>query len=85
MGVSFVDVADPYQSVTRSLKYAAMFIGLVFLSYFLFEVAAGTRVHPAQYILIGVAQSFSICCCCRLRNASGLIGRSWSQPLPRSD
>jgi inner membrane protein len=31
-------------------------VGLVFLSYFLFEVATGKRVHPAQYILIGVAQ-----------------------------
>jgi inner membrane protein len=33
-----------------------LFIGLVFLSYFLFEVTSGRRVHPAQYILIGVAQ-----------------------------
>jgi len=56
MGVSFVELADPYQSVTRSLKYAVLFIGLVFLSYFLFEVSAGKRIHPAQYILIGVAQ-----------------------------
>jgi inner membrane protein len=56
MGVSFVELADPYQSVTRSLKYAVLFIGLVFLSYFLFEVTSGRRVHPAQYILIGVAQ-----------------------------
>ncbi len=56
MGVSFVEPADPYQSVTRSLKYALLFVGLVFLSYFLFEVTTGRRVHPAQYILIGVAQ-----------------------------
>ena len=56
MGVSFVELADPYQSVTRSLKYALLFIGLVFLSYFLFEVSTGKRIHPAQYILIGVAQ-----------------------------
>jgi inner membrane protein len=56
MGVSFVALADPYQSVTRSLKYALLFIGLVFLSYFLFEVSTGKRIHPAQYILIGVAQ-----------------------------
>ena len=56
IGVSFVELADPYQSVTRSLKYAVLFVGLVFLSYFLFEVATGKRVHPAQYILIGVAQ-----------------------------
>src|SRR5262249_14789553 len=56
MGVSFVELADPYQSVTRSVKYALLFIGLVFLSYFLFEVSTGKRVHPAQYMLIGVAQ-----------------------------
>jgi len=56
MGVSFVELADPYQSVTRSLKYALLFIGLVFLSYFLFEVSTGKRVHPAQYMLIGIAQ-----------------------------
>jgi inner membrane protein len=56
MGVSFVELADPYQSVTRSVKYAVLFIGLVFLSYFLFEVSTGKRVHPAQYMLIGIAQ-----------------------------
>jgi inner membrane protein len=57
LGVSFIEVADPYQSVNRSLKYVLLFVGLVFLSYFLFEVTAGKRVHPAQYILVGVAQS----------------------------
>ncbi len=56
VGVSFVALADPYQSTTRSLKYAVLFVGLVFLSYFLFEVTSGQRVHPAQYILVGVAQ-----------------------------
>jgi inner membrane protein len=56
MGVSFVDLADPYQSVNRSLKYALLFLGLLFLSYFVFEVTTGKRVHPAQYVLVGVAQ-----------------------------
>lgn len=56
LGVSFVEMADPYQSVNRSLKYVPLFIGLVFLSYFIFEVTAGKRVHPAQYVLVGVAQ-----------------------------
>ena len=56
LGVSFIEVADPYQSVTRSLKYALLFLGLVFLSYFIFEVSTGKRVHPAQYVLVGVAQ-----------------------------
>lgn len=56
LGVSFVEVADPYQSVNRALKYVLLFLGLLFLSYFIFEVTTGKRVHPAQYVLVGVAQ-----------------------------
>jgi len=56
LGISFIEVADPYQSVNRSLKYLPLFVGLVFLSYFVFEVTTGKRVHPAQYILVGIAQ-----------------------------
>jgi inner membrane protein len=55
LGISFIEVADPYQSVGRSVKYALLFIGLLFLSYFVFEATAGKRVHPAQYILVGIA------------------------------
>jgi inner membrane protein len=56
LGISFIEVADPYQSVNRSLKYVLLFLGLVFLTYFVFEATTGKRVHPAQYILVGVAQ-----------------------------
>ncbi|MGC9222858.1 MAG: cell envelope integrity protein CreD [Terracidiphilus sp.] len=56
LGVSFVEMADPYQSVSRSLKYVPLFLGLIFLSYFIFEVSTRKRVHLAQYILVGVAQ-----------------------------
>jgi inner membrane protein len=56
LGVSFVEPANPYQSVARSLKYALMFVGLVFLAYFLFETTQKRRVHAAQYVLIGLAQ-----------------------------
>jgi len=56
LGVSFVEPANPYKSVARSLKYALMFVSLVFLAYFLFETLSGKRVHPAQYLLIGLAQ-----------------------------
>ena len=56
LGTTFVEVADPYQSVTRALKYVLLFLSLVFLTYFVFEATTGKRVHPAQYVLIGVAQ-----------------------------
>lgn len=56
LGTSFVEVADPYQSVSRSLKYVLLFVGLLFLTYFVFEVTTSQRVHPAQYVLVGIAQ-----------------------------
>ncbi|MGH9511736.1 MAG: cell envelope integrity protein CreD [Terriglobales bacterium] len=56
LGVSFIEVADPYQSVNRSLKYVLLLVGLLFLSYFIFEVTSRKRVHPAQYVLVGIAQ-----------------------------
>jgi inner membrane protein len=55
MGISFIEMADPYQSVSRSLKYVLLFVGLLFLSYFVFEATAAKSVHPAQYVLVGVA------------------------------
>ena len=54
--VSLLELANPYQSVTRSLKYAFLFLCLVFSTYFLFEVTTCKPVHPAQYFLVGVAQ-----------------------------
>lgn len=52
-----VRLADSYQSIYRSLHYITLFLGLVFLTYFLFEVLTGKRVHPAQYVLVGIAQT----------------------------
>jgi inner membrane protein len=56
LGVTLAPGNDPYQNVIRALKYAVMFVGLVFLTFFVFEALSGRRVHPAQYVLIGLAQ-----------------------------
>jgi inner membrane protein len=52
-----VRLADSYRSIHRSLHYITLFLGLVFLTYFLFEVLTGKSVHPAQYALVGIAQT----------------------------
>lgn len=52
-----IHLADSYRSTRRSLHYITLFLGLVFLTYFLFEVSTGKRVHLAQYALVGVAQT----------------------------
>ncbi|HTC76531.1 MAG TPA: inner membrane CreD family protein [Edaphobacter sp.] len=52
-----IRLADSYRSVRRSLHYITLFLGLVFLTYFLFEVLTEKSVHPAQYVLVGIAQT----------------------------
>lgn len=51
-----VRLADSYRSIRRSLHYITLFLGLVFLTYFLFEVLHSKSVHPAQYAMVGIAQ-----------------------------
>ncbi len=51
-----IKLADSYRSTRRSLHYITLFLGLVFLTYFLFEVTTQKSIHPAQYALVGVAQ-----------------------------
>jgi inner membrane protein len=53
---NLIDPSNPYKAVERALKYAILFLGVVFLVYFLFEATGDRRVHPAQYILVGLAQ-----------------------------
>lgn len=46
---------DAYRNVERAIKYGVLFVALVFLVFFLFEVRSGVRVHPVQYTLAGLA------------------------------
>jgi inner membrane protein len=54
-GVSMFIPVDGYQLVTRSVKYALLFIVLTFVCFLLIEVLKKIRVHPIQYTLIGLA------------------------------
>ena len=46
---------DDYQKSMRSAKYAGMTIALTFLVFFLVEVLNKRKIHPFQYILVGLA------------------------------
>jgi inner membrane protein len=52
-GVNFSNPVDLYSMSERSLKYAALFVGLTFLVVWLFEVRGGLRPHLLQYLLVG--------------------------------
>lgn len=56
MAVSFVSADDVYRGVARAVAYGIMFIGIVFLAALIFEAVSGRKAHPAQYVLVGLAQ-----------------------------
>jgi inner membrane protein len=54
-GLTLMQPAGSYQQNVRAGKYGVLFIALTFVAFFLFEVLRGLRVHPVQYLLIGLA------------------------------
>lgn len=56
-GVSLFMPVSLYHVTERATKYGILFIGLTFIGYFLFEVIAGLRLHPLQYLLVGFANT----------------------------
>lgn len=54
-GVDLQGGIDIYDQLYRSIKYAILFILITFASFFVFEVLVGLRIHPVQYLLIGVS------------------------------
>ncbi|MEM0991825.1 MAG: cell envelope integrity protein CreD [Bacteroidota bacterium] len=54
-GVDLIVPVDYYQKSTRSAKYGILFIALTFLLFFFVEVLNDKRIHPIQYILVGLA------------------------------
>jgi inner membrane protein len=54
-GVNLVDTVDHYQQNMRSAKYSLMFIALTFVVFFFVEIITRKRIHPIQYLLVGIA------------------------------
>jgi inner membrane protein len=54
-GVKLILTADIYQKSMRLAKYSIMFLVFTFSAFFFSEVINKRRVHPIQYILIGMA------------------------------
>ena len=54
-GVNLIVPVDEYQKSMRSAKYAVMFITLTFLVFFFIQVLNGVKIHPIQYIIVGLA------------------------------
>jgi inner membrane protein len=54
-GVKLITPNDNYQKASRSIKYAILIISLTFLGFFFIEIINRKKIHPFNYILIGLA------------------------------
>jgi inner membrane protein len=55
LGVRHIEPVDVYSQSQRSLKYGFLFIGLSFISFFIFETVRELPIHAIQYTLVGCA------------------------------
>lgn len=54
-GVELFQPVGTYQRNERAGKYGVLFIALTFVALFLFEALGRWRVHPVQYLMVGLA------------------------------
>ena len=54
-GVKLILTADIYQKSMRLAKYSIMFLVFTFAAFFFSEIVNKQRIHPIQYILVGMA------------------------------
>ena len=54
-GANLYQPASVYTQNDRAGKYGILFIALTFVAFFLFEILGKLRVHPVQYLLVGLA------------------------------
>ncbi|MDH5617968.1 MAG: cell envelope integrity protein CreD [Gammaproteobacteria bacterium] len=44
-----------YRLTLRAVTYGVLFVVLTFVAYFMFETIVGLRLHPLQYLMVGLA------------------------------
>ncbi|MCG7781451.1 cell envelope integrity protein CreD [Lelliottia amnigena] len=53
--VTVATPADQYQLTDRAIKYAILLIALTFMAFFIYETLTHLRLHPMQYLLVGLS------------------------------
>ncbi len=56
-GVNLFESVSLYSKVTRAIKYGSLFFILTYITFLIFELAIGKRLHIIQYGIIGLALS----------------------------
>jgi len=53
--IVLVDPVNVYVKADRATKYGLLFVLLTFVGFFMFELIKQLRIHPIQYLLVGLA------------------------------
>ena len=56
-GVNLFESVSLYSKITRAIKYGVLFFALTFITFLIFELGIGRRLHVIQYAMIGLALS----------------------------
>lgn len=57
VGMQLLNPVDSYRQTERAIKYSILFLVLTFSTYFILEMIGRQRLHPFQYLLVGLALS----------------------------
>ncbi|MGO4331317.1 cell envelope integrity protein CreD [Cupriavidus sp. M-11] len=55
VSVTLIEPVNVYLQVERAVKYGSLFVLLTFAGFFMFELVKRLRIHPIQYLLVGLA------------------------------
>jgi len=55
LGVGFLEPINVYSMSQRAVTYGILFVVLTFAAFFLTEILRRLRIHPLQYLLVGLA------------------------------
>lgn len=56
-GVNLFESVSLYSQITRAIKYGVLFFALTYITFLIFELGIGRRLHIVQYGVIGLALS----------------------------
>ncbi|MGA4081369.1 cell envelope integrity protein CreD [Ralstonia nicotianae] len=55
ISVKLIEPINVYLQTERAVKYGLLFVLLTFAGFFMFELVKQLRIHPIQYLLVGLA------------------------------
>ena len=73
-GVNLFETVSLYSKITRAIKYGVLFFALTYITFLIFEMGIGRRLHIVQYGIIGLALSMFYLTLLSMAEHAGFFG-----------